>query len=376
MSAISTVSSRRDTGPRLNRCRLLLLERRGHVLPAEPASSEGESETNRTSARKRAPPRRQERPRGTRRRRPPAAPPRPSRSARSRTGRPATGRTGPGGSGCDRVTGKRAGGDEQRRREARVASLARRPDRRRTEAGSPPWKSPSGSAMPRFSNFARKVGRSPVGSSAADDRAVARDLVDPELEQLLQRDHVRLHPLHLGDRRDAARAVLEPLEMDDARRAPTSLLADRAHRQVVARPSAPSSRPGRAHRAGCWSGSVESEPSWPVFIACSMSSASAPRTSPTMIRSGRMRRELRTRSRIGTSPSPPRFFGRASSRSTWRWLSRSSAASSIVTIRSSFGIAVESAFRSVVLPEPVPPEMRMFSWALDAALRGTRRSPG
>ena len=47
---------------------------------------------------------------------------------------------------------------------------------------------------------------------------------------------------------------------------------------------------------------VVSEPSWPVFIACSMSSASAPRTSPTMMRSGRMRRLLRTRSRWVTSP--------------------------------------------------------------------------
>ncbi len=32
------------------------------------------------------------------------------------------------------------------------------------------------------------------------------------------------------------------------------------------------------------------EPSWPVFMAWSMSSTSAPRTSPTTIRSGRMRR--------------------------------------------------------------------------------------
>src|SRR2546430_8105891 len=31
---------------------------------------------------------------------------------------------------------------------------------------------------------------------------------------------------------------------------------------------------------------VVSEPSWPVFIACSMSSASPPRASPTMMRSG------------------------------------------------------------------------------------------
>ena len=57
------------------------------------------------------------------------------------------------------------------------------------------------------------------------------------------------------------------------------------------------------------------------------------------------------------------FFGRASSRSTWRWLSWSSAASSIVTIRCVSGIAAESAFSSVVLPEPVPPEMRMLSSA-------------
>ena len=36
----------------------------------------------------------------------------------------------------------------------------------------------------------------------------------------------------------------------------------------------------------------------------------------------------------------------------------------MVTIRSSFGIAVESAFMSVVFPEPVPPEISMFSCAL------------
>ena len=37
---------------------------------------------------------------------------------------------------------------------------------------------------------------------------------------------------------------------------------------------------------------VVSEPSWPVFMACSMSSASPPRHSPTMMRSGRMRRAV------------------------------------------------------------------------------------
>ena len=77
-----------------------------------------------------------------------------------------------------------------------------------------------------------------------------------------------------------------------------------------------------------------------------------------------MRSEFRTRSRIGIAPSPSMFGGRASSRSTWRWWSWSSAASSIVTIRSWSGIAEESAFSSVVLPEPVPPEMRTFSCAM------------
>ncbi len=49
---------------------------------------------------------------------------------------------------------------------------------------------------------------------------------------------------------------------------------------------------------------VVSEPSWPVFMAWSMSKASVPRTSPTMIRSGRMRRLLRTRSRWVTMACP------------------------------------------------------------------------
>ena len=44
---------------------------------------------------------------------------------------------------------------------------------------------------------------------------------------------------------------------------------------------------------------VEIDPSWPVFIACSMSSDSAPRTSPMTMRSGRMRRLLRSKSRCG-----------------------------------------------------------------------------
>ena len=87
---------------------------------------------------------------------------------------------------------------------------------------------------------------------------------------------------------------------------------------------------------------VVSEPSWPVFIAWSMSSASAPRASPTMMRSGRIRSELRTRSRILISPVPSMFGGRDSSEHTCSCQSLSSFASSIVTMRSSFGMNDDS----------------------------------
>ncbi len=106
---------------------------------------------------------------------------------------------------------------------------------------------------------------------------------------------------------------------------------------------------------------VVMEPSWPVFMAWSMSRVAPSRTSPTMIRSGRMRSALRTRSRIVISPRFSRLAGRASSRSTCSWRSCSSAASSMVMIRSSSGMKADSTFSVVVLPEPVPPLITMFS---------------
>ena len=107
---------------------------------------------------------------------------------------------------------------------------------------------------------------------------------------------------------------------------------------------------------------VDSEPSCPVLSACSMSSASAPRTSPTTMRSGRIRSAARTSSRTATPPTPSAFGGRASSRTTCGWPSRSSAVSSMVTIRSVCGTACDKVFSSVVFPalgapgdEEVPP---------------------
>ena len=61
---------------------------------------------------------------------------------------------------------------------------------------------------------------------------------------------------------------------------------------------------------------VVREPSWPVLRAMTMSSASAPRTSPTTSRSGRMRSAARTNERTVTSPTPSTDGGRDSSRTT------------------------------------------------------------
>ena len=97
-----------------------------------------------------------------------------------------------------------------------------------------------------------------------------------------------------------------------------------------------------------------------MFSACNMSSASPPRTSPTTTRSGRIRSAARTSARTLTSPAPSAFAGRASSRTTCGCASRSSAVSSMVTMRSPLGIAAESALRSVVLPALVPPATSTF----------------
>ena len=121
---------------------------------------------------------------------------------------------------------------------------------------------------------------------------------------------------------------------------------------------------------------VEIEPSWPVFMAWSMSRTSAPRTSPTTIRSGRIRRAFRTRSRWVTAPAPSMLAGRVSSRTTCSCWSCNSAESSMVTIRSLFGMKFESTFRSVVLPAPVPPDTRMLSRAWTAARSTSARVGG
>ncbi len=112
------------------------------------------------------------------------------------------------------------------------------------------------------------------------------------------------------------------------------------------------------------------EPSWPVFMAWSMSRASAARHSPTMMRSGRMRSAFLTRSRMVTWPEPSALGGRVSRVMTWGCWSWSSAESSMVMMRSPSGMNPDSTLRFVVLPVPVPPETRMLSLPLDRRLHG------
>ena len=109
------------------------------------------------------------------------------------------------------------------------------------------------------------------------------------------------------------------------------------------------------------------DPSWPVFMAWSMSNASSPRHSPMMMRSGRIRRQLISSCLCRIAPWPSTLGGRVSRRTMFSCASCNSAASSIVMTRSFCGMYCERIFRKVVLPAPVPPEIRMLSRARTAA---------
>src|SRR5882724_6349698 len=116
---------------------------------------------------------------------------------------------------------------------------------------------------------------------------------------------------------------------------------------------------------------VVMDPSWPVFIAWSMSTASPPRHSPMMMRSGRIRSALISSRRWETSPEPSMLAGRVSSRTQCGCLSWSSAESSMVTMRSVTGMNDDRMLSSVVLPAPVPPEaLEQLQHRLGQALLG------
>ena len=103
--------------------------------------------------------------------------------------------------------------------------------------------------------------------------------------------------------------------------------------------------------------------------------ASPPRTSPTIIRSGLIRRADLIRSRIVTDTAPV-IFAIFASRHTRLSIPRilSSALSSIVISRSSFGIYSATAPRKVVFPLPVPPPITMEYLACTSFFRNCAHS--
>jgi hypothetical protein len=141
-----------------------------------------------------------------------------------------------------------------------------------------------------------------------------------------------------------------------------------------------SARPARRRSApsSLFAWIVASMPRCPVFRASRRVRASAPRTSPTMIRSGRCRRIAFSRS--------PNVIGLwcvsswASTEMTCGFRMASSAVSSMIRMRSSSGMELARMFMSVVLPVPVPPDIRILSprrtasWSL-AAASGVMDSP-
>src|SRR5579875_179251 len=93
-------------------------------------------------------------------------------------------------------------------------------------------------------------------------------------------------------------------------------------------------------------------------MARKSSAVSSPRHSPRISRSGRICSAACTRSRVVTLsiPAPVEYKG-VTSETTWRCSSRSSAVSSMVTIRSAAGMQAASALSSVVRPAPMLPQI-------------------
>src|SRR6478609_10085884 len=122
----------------------------------------------------------------------------------------------------------------------------------------------------------------------------------------------------------------------------------------------PASAPSASNRAttsdGAFACTVPHPPSCPVLRAARSSRTSAPRTSPTTIRSGRIRSACRTSVVRVTSPAPSTLAGLASSRTRCGWSTVSSRTSSTTSRRSTGSMHPSRAARSVVLPAPVPPE--------------------
>ena len=198
------------------------------------------------------------------------------------------------------------------------------------------------------------------GLEGAEQDAVAALALIFVGEQVLHGDDLALHADDLGHVGDAADAVAHALDLhDQVDGATICVRIALAGRLAGGHPDHVLEAGERIARVLAWT--VDIEPSWPVFIACSMSKASAPRTSPTMMRSGRMRsallHELALRDlalaldvgRAGLQPHDMRLL----QLQLGRVLDRDDALARVDQLRHRVS--------SVVLPEPVPPEIRMLS---------------
>ena len=114
---------------------------------------------------------------------------------------------------------------------------------------------------------------------------------------------------HLGDRRHPAPGARRPRTTCTTRSTAPAIWLRTAASGTPASPSSAIVSTRRRASAGPLAWQVDRHPPWPVFMACTMSSASAPRTSPTTMRSGRMRRAARTRSRTPTAARPSAVAG-------------------------------------------------------------------
>ena len=174
----------------------------------------------------------------------------------------------------------------------------------------------------------------------------------------------RFHADHFRHVRDAAGAIAEARHLHEQIDAPKRSAGGWRGRPCWRWPCPPSPPGGPDASRGLLAWTVVSEPSWPVFMACNMSSASSPRTSPTMMRSGRIRRALITRSRMLDGARAfhvrrARFHARHV-RLLQAQFGRVFDGHDALVFRN----VAESALSSVVLPAPVPPQIRMFSRAL------------
>ena len=134
--------------------------------------------------------------------------------------------------------------------------------------------------------------------------------------------------------------------------------------RATVRSSKPASAPSAARRCGTanaeFACNVVPAPWCPVFMALSRCRISEPRHSPTMSRSGAIRRACTSRSPSVISPAPSAFAARVLRLTVCGCCGLSSGVSSRIMRRSQASHSPRSALRSVVFPVPVPPLTTKF----------------